>query len=34
LNPLKRRLLKRKLNDISKGDVSVSYKMKFPLKKR
>jgi peptide deformylase len=34
LNPLKRRLLKRKLTDISKGDVSVSYKMKFPLKKR
>lgn len=34
LNPLKRRLLKRKLIDISKGDTEVSYKMKFPLKKR
>lgn len=33
LNPLKRRLLKRKLNDISTGKVNVSYKMKFPGKK-
>ena len=29
LNPLKRRLLKRKLQDISKGKVDVDYKMKF-----
>lgn len=29
LNPLKRRLLKRKLEDISKGKVDVNYKMKF-----
>ena len=34
LNPLKRRLLKRKLNNISIGDVDVNYKMKFPQKKR
>jgi len=33
INPLRKRLLKRKLTDISKGDVDVSYKMKFPLKK-
>lgn len=29
LNPLKRRLLKRKLEEISKGKVEVNYKMKF-----
>ena len=34
LSPLKKRLLKRKLNDISKGDVLVDYRMKFPQKKR
>lgn len=33
INPLRKRLLKRKLTDISKGLVDVSYKMKFPLKK-
>jgi len=33
INPLRKRLLKRKLTDISKGMVEVSYKMKFPLKK-
>ncbi|MFP5470185.1 MAG: peptide deformylase [Bacteroidia bacterium] len=33
LNPLKKRLLKGKLSDISKGNVKVDYKMKFPLKK-
>lgn len=33
INPLRKRLLKRKLTDISKGDVEVNYKMKFPLKK-
>ena len=30
LTPLKRKLLKGKLNDISKGKVGVDYKMKFP----
>ncbi|MCG3164667.1 MAG: Peptide deformylase [Bacteroidia bacterium] len=30
LSPLKKRLLKGKLNDISKGIVDVNYKMKFP----
>lgn len=30
LSPLKRRLLRAKLNNISKGNVKVSYKMKFP----
>ena len=29
LNPLKRRLLKGKLEDVSKGKVDVNYKMKF-----
>ena len=33
INPLRKRLLKRKLTDISKGIVDVSYKMKFPVKK-
>jgi len=33
INPLRKRLLKRKLTDISKGIVDVKYKMKFPLKK-
>lgn len=32
LNPLKKRLLKRKLEDITKGKVKVSYRMKFPVK--
>lgn len=32
LSPLKRRLLKRKLEDISRGDVNVDYKMLFPKK--
>lgn len=30
LKPLKRRLLKKKLEDISRGKVSVDYKMNFP----
>ena len=30
LNPLRKRLLEKKLNDISKGIVDVEYKMKFP----
>jgi peptide deformylase len=29
LNPLKKRLMKRKLDEISKGKVEVNYKMKF-----
>ena len=33
INPLRKRLLKRKLTDVSKGYVDVSYRMKFPLKK-
>ena len=33
LSVIKKRLLKRKLNDISKGNVKVDYRMKFPLKK-
>jgi len=33
LKPLKRRLLKSKLDKISRGEVKVDYKMKFPLKK-
>lgn len=33
LNPLKKKLLKRKLKDISKGSIEVGYKMKFPLLK-
>ena len=32
INPLRRRLLKGKLNNIAKGNVEVDYKMKFPLK--
>ncbi|MEI7801191.1 MAG: peptide deformylase [Bacteroidota bacterium] len=33
LKPLKKRLLKNKLEKISKGDVKVDYKMKFPIRK-
>jgi len=33
INPLRRSLLKRKLSEISKGQVDVTYKMKFPIKK-
>ncbi len=32
LKPLKRRLLKNKLDDISKGKIEVDYKMAFPRK--
>ena len=32
LSPLKRKLLKRKLDDISKGQIKVDYKMSFPKK--
>ena len=34
IGPLKRRLIKRKLTDISKGIVDVDYKMSFPNLKR
>ncbi len=30
LKPLKRRMLKKKLEKISKGEIEISYKMKFP----
>jgi len=33
VSPLRRRLLQGKLNDISKGKVKVTYKMRFPDKK-
>lgn len=33
LNPLKRRMLKGKLQDISKGNVDVKYRMRFPVLK-
>lgn len=32
VNPLRKMLLKRKLNDISTGNIDVDYKMIFPLK--
>jgi peptide deformylase len=32
ISPLRRRLLKNKLTGISKGDVDVEYRMKFPVK--
>ncbi len=32
INPLRKQLLKRKLDEITKGDVDVKYKMKFPKK--
>ena len=34
LSPLKKRILKKKLINISKGDVDIKYKMKFPLIKK
>jgi peptide deformylase len=33
INPLRKRLLKRKLTDLTKGIVDVPYRMKFALKK-
>jgi peptide deformylase len=33
LKPLRKRLIKKKLESISKGEVEVDYKMKFPLRK-
>lgn len=32
LKPLKRRLIQKKLNNISKGNIDVDYKMRFPKK--
>lgn len=34
LGPLKKRMLKKKLTNISKGEIEVPYRMKFPVKKR
>jgi len=34
LSPLKKRLLNKRLQNISKGDIQVDYKMKFPAKKK
>ncbi len=34
LSPLKKRLIKNKLNNISKGNVSTDYRMKFPNAKK
>ena len=33
INPFKRRLLKSKLNNISRGQMEVDYKVRFPIKK-
>lgn len=33
INPLKKQLIKKKLNDIAKGNITVNYRMKFPLVK-
>jgi peptide deformylase len=34
LSPLKRKLLTKKLGNISKGEIEVDYRMKFPVHKR
>ena len=34
LSPLKKRLLKKKLQNISKGDIEVDYRMRFPARKK
>ena len=34
ISPLRKRLLKNKLMDISRGNVEVDYKMKFPILKK
>lgn len=34
LSPLRKRLIEKRLNDISKGIVDVEYKMKFPAVKK
>lgn len=33
INPLRKRLIKGKLNDIAKGNIKINYRMKFPLVK-
>lgn len=33
INPLRKRLVKGKLNDIAKGNIKINYRMKFPLVK-
>lgn len=33
LKPLRKRLIQRKLKDISTGNIEVNYRMKFPIKK-
>jgi peptide deformylase len=34
LSPLRKRMLKRRLKDISKGNINVSYRMRFPETKK
>lgn len=34
LNPLRKRRLKKRLMNIAKGEIDVSYKMRFPLRKK
>lgn len=34
LSPLKKKMLKKKLTNISKGEIDVSYRMKFPVNKK
>ncbi len=34
LSPLKKRLIKKRLDNISKGNISVEYRMRFPLAKK
>lgn len=34
LSPLKKRLIKKKLTAIAKGEIEVKYKMNFPIKKK
>lgn len=34
LNPIRKQFLKKKLNDISRGNIESDYKMKFPKQKR
>ncbi len=34
ISPLKKRLLSKRLSNISKGEIKVKYRMKFPLRKK
>ncbi len=34
LSPLKKRMLKKKLQNISKGEIEVGYRMRFPVRKK